>query len=139
MASIYSNARFTLVVTTGKDANHGLRGFHGITQPLWRLLEIYLVLSSTGHQLTRVPKMMQTKWYSRGWSLQEIVFSRQTLFLTDEGAFWECHCRTWSENATPNQVMVFKCSQEIPDIFRDSFLKDLRWPNPHLYLQLVTG
>jgi hypothetical protein len=33
MGSIYSNAALTIVAATGWDANHGLRGIHGITEP----------------------------------------------------------------------------------------------------------
>ncbi|PMD58619.1 HET-domain-containing protein [Hyaloscypha bicolor E] len=138
MASIYSNAHMTLVVAIGEDANHGLRGFHKITPPLERQSTS---MSLTAHQLTRVPILTRTKWYSRGWTLQEIVFSRRTLFLTSDGAFWECHCRTWSEDSTPDEVngWASKCSREKADIFRDSYMQPLSWPNLHMYLQLVAA
>ncbi|KAI1109253.1 HET-domain-containing protein [Nemania sp. NC0429] len=121
MASIYSNACMTLVVATGDDAEHWLRGISGIS-----------LKSAT------VPRPSY-KWYTRGWTLQEIVFSRRALYFTETGAFWECHCHTWSED-TPTTDLSWcnsKCNNKLSDIFRDSYFPS--WPNLHMYLQLVAA
>jgi len=138
MASIYSNARMTLVVALGDDAGYGLRGFASIRRaPLARGKRHHL--SWTEHQLTRLSHLPSTKWYSRGWTLQEIVFSRRTLFLTEEGAFWECHCHTWSEDTAGSFVRQVntKCNKKLADIFRSQYFPP--WPNLHMYLQLVAA
>ncbi|KAI0552572.1 HET-domain-containing protein [Xylaria curta] len=140
MASIYSNACMTLVVATGEDADHGLRGISGITPALdpQRRSSIWSS-GATEHRLTRLIDVPTSKWYSRGWTLQEIFFSHRTLYFTEAGVFWECHCHTWSEN-TSEQRLVWsnsKCNEELADIFRDSYFPS--WPNLHMYLQLVAA
>ncbi|KAI0865669.1 HET-domain-containing protein [Xylaria cubensis] len=140
MASIYSNACMTLVVATGDDADYGLRGISGITPALNRKKRRFVrPFRATEHQLTRVFGVPTSKWYSRGWTLQEIVFSRRTLYFTGTGVFWECHCHTWSEDTSERRLLWSnsKCNEKLADIFRDSYFPS--WPNLHMYLQLVTA
>ncbi|KAI1776542.1 HET-domain-containing protein [Hypoxylon cercidicola] len=137
MAHIYSNARMTIVVATGEDANYGLCGIRNISQS--RISQddrLFTSHRSTAHQLTRLPDIAETKWYSRGWTLQEIVFSRRTLYFTEGGVDWECHCGTWSEDDVTVRF-TSKCSKPVADIFRDSYFPP--WPDLHMYLQLVAA
>lgn len=137
MATIYSNARMTIVIAIGDNADHGLRGIKGMTPPLTRDHGV-TNLQRTAHQLTRIATIPSTKWYSRGWTLQEIVFSRRALYFTERGAFWECHCHTWSEDTLDFHLVSqnTRCNKIVADIFRDSYFP--RWPNLHMYLQLVS-
>ncbi|KAI1378259.1 HET-domain-containing protein [Hypoxylon crocopeplum] len=144
MAHIYSNARMTVVMAAGEDANHGLRGIPDISPPRRDRKEDRVFFngvypSQTAHQLTRFSGIPQTKWYSRGWTLQEIVFSRRTLYFTERHVFWECHCGTWTENSTAIRTVerTLKCHKVLSDIFRDSYFPP--WPNLHMYLQLVAA
>jgi hypothetical protein len=154
MAFIYSNARMTLVAAVGQGADSGLLGIQGITPPFERDSHFVLKFKDpeTGrvaninhraprlmaHQLTRVQEIPNTKWYSRGWTLQEAVFSRRILYLSETGAFWECHCDTWSEDTSQLRVKFCKpCKKAQADIFRDSYFPP--WPNLHMYLQLVAA
>ncbi|KAL8366521.1 hypothetical protein RB595_005018 [Gaeumannomyces hyphopodioides] len=136
MASIYSNARMTIVVAIGDGADHGLRGVQQFTSPLDPKKRGFIQpCRATEHQLTRLNRVLNSKWYSRGWTLQEIVFSRRTLYFTEAGAFWECHCHTWSEDSS--ERLDVKCGKKLADIFRDSYFPP--WPNLHMYLQLVAA
>ncbi|KAJ8121973.1 hypothetical protein ONZ43_g1710 [Nemania bipapillata] len=140
MASIYSNACMTLVVATGVGADYGLRGISGITPPLQsKDRDKDKPCLATEHQLTRLVDLPTSKWYSRGWTLQEIVFSRRTLYFTEAGAFWECHCHTWSEDTSERTLLWSnsKCNEKMANIFRDSYFPS--WPNLHMYLQLVAA
>ncbi|KAI1746307.1 heterokaryon incompatibility protein-domain-containing protein [Xylaria scruposa] len=135
MAAIYSNACMTLVVAIGDDTDHGLRGISGITPALDPEKRSSIQPSpATEHQLTRLNGVPASKWYSRGWTLQEIVFSRRVLYFTEAGAFWECHCYTWSEDT---RLLWSKCNEKLANIFRDSYFPS--WPNLHMYLQLVAA
>jgi hypothetical protein len=33
-------------------------------------------------------------WGHRGWTLQELLFSKRLIFFTKQGALWECHCQS---------------------------------------------
>jgi hypothetical protein len=142
MATIYACARMTVVVAVGCDAEHGLLGIQDVTPPLdstKRDSGIRISVLGTEHQLTRLEGVHLSKWYSRGWTLQEIVFSRRVLYFTEAGVFWECHCHTWSEN-TPKEHLAWenqRCTKKLTDIFRDSYFPP--WPNLHMYLQLVAA
>ncbi|KAH8900677.1 HET-domain-containing protein [Thozetella sp. PMI_491] len=123
MANIYSHASLTVVVAIGDCADHGLRGIPELTPGLDPKQRVKSWSTATEHQLTRLEYVPHTKWYSRGWTLQEIVFSRRTLYFTEHGAFWECHCHSWSER-TSEQQLAFentRCNDKFADIFRDSY------------------
>lgn len=135
MASIYSNAHMALVAAVGQGADDGLRGIQGITEPCE---DKKFDTKPTAHQLTRLSEITATKWYARGWTFQEVVFSRRILYLTDHGASWECHCESWTENTNPRQLRFCRpCNKVLADIFRDSYFPP--WPNLHMYLQLVAA
>lgn len=145
MAHIYSNARMTIVVTAGEGANYGLCGIRDISRP--RTSQVHRQNSvlprylkpTTAHQLTRLRGITESKWYSRGWTLQEMIFSRRTLYFTKSGVDWECHCATWTENYMTERRVKFalQCNKPVADIFRDSHFPP--WPNLHMYLQLVAA
>lgn len=138
MASIYSNAHFTLVVAIGDGAEHGLRGIESLTPPRGTITQFNSANGGSQSQLTRLPRLESTKWYSRGWTLQEIVFSHRVLYFLEEGAHWECHCVTWTEDE-PRSSTRFPsiCNKKHSDILRASHFTV--WPNIHLYLQLVVA
>ncbi|KAK7983475.1 hypothetical protein PG989_010877 [Apiospora arundinis] len=75
MADIYGNAYLTIVAASEWDANHGLRGIEGITKP--RDLSSYL----TTDQYREFMRVENSIWSSRGWTFQEMVFSRRKLLF----------------------------------------------------------
>lgn len=83
MAGIYANAYVTLIAGNGWDANHGLRGIQGVTEP--RHLS-----SSWKPGLIEDLDPYDSIWYSRGWTFQEMVFSPRKIMFQYQLASWEC-------------------------------------------------
>lgn len=44
--------------------------------------------------------LRQSKWNTRGWTLQELLYSRRVVFFFQETVTWECHCSLWQKNST---------------------------------------
>lgn len=93
MASIYLNAYVTIIAANGWDANHGLRGIKGVSEA--RQLSSYNPYHPNGSVEGLQP--YNSIWYTRGWTLQELVFSRRKLFFHYQTAIWECDCAVWHE------------------------------------------
>jgi hypothetical protein len=66
MAGIYANAYFTIIAASGWDADHGLRGIQGVTEP--RQVSTF---SKGDFQENLQP--FDSIWYSRGWTFQELT------------------------------------------------------------------
>jgi hypothetical protein len=97
MASIYASAYVTIVAANGWDADHGLRGIRGITDP--RQL--------SPNDASDVYESLQpytSIWYSRGWTFQEMVFSRRTIMLQYQVAIWVCNSASWHEATTNFEI-----------------------------------
>ncbi|KAK8851106.1 HET-domain-containing protein [Apiospora arundinis] len=96
MADIYGNAYLTIVAASEWDANHGLRGIEGITKP--RDLSSYL----TTDQYREFMRVENSIWApfqsSRGWTFQEMVFSRRKLLFQYQMVRWECCFGGWHES-----------------------------------------
>src|ERR1700712_717291 len=81
MTSITNNAYVMLVVAANGDANAGIPGISGrselrseFARPNWHTgISSYL---EPGYNY---------KWYTRGWTFQELVLSHQVTFLGVEG------------------------------------------------------
>jgi Heterokaryon incompatibility protein (HET) len=74
MASIYAFAYVTIVAANGWDANHGLRGVHGVT-------DARHLSPNDASDTYESLQPYNSIWYSRGWTFQEMVFSRRTIML----------------------------------------------------------
>jgi hypothetical protein len=79
--------------------------------------------------------LISSPWFSRGWTLQEFIFSRRKLIFHRKSVNWECHCATWHELQYPLTTLA-PCSSPPPNL---SFLGlDITvWPNFHRYARLV--
>lgn len=93
MASIYLNAYVTIIAANGWDANHGLRGIRGVSEA--RQLSSYNPYQANG--LVEGLQPYTSIWYTRGWTLQELVFSRRKIMFHYQTALWECNCAVWHE------------------------------------------
>ncbi|KPM41503.1 hypothetical protein AK830_g5101 [Neonectria ditissima] len=90
MGAIYSNAYVTIIAANGRDANHGLHGIDGVTAPR--------CISSTFDQdYVHSLQSHSTRWHDRGWTFQELFFSRRKIFFWSQVAVWECNCAMWHE------------------------------------------
>jgi hypothetical protein len=96
MAFIYANSYFTLVAAEGPNADHGLRGV-GASK---RDLSIHKIRLPSGSLVLNKPRAgfrLDSIWNSRGWTLQESLFSRR-LILFDGFVSWVCCEGEWSED-----------------------------------------
>jgi hypothetical protein len=97
MASIFAAATVTIIAMQGPDANYGLRGLRGISQPrnltqnLFRLAKGYQVMGYTNDLTWNI-------WSRRGWTCQEELFSKRTLVFDADMIQWRCACSCCFEN-----------------------------------------
>ena len=90
MAWIYASAYVTIIAADGWDANHGLRGLRSVTES--RFLH--------GDSVREVEQSLKTQsamWYSRGWTFQEMIFSRRRIMFHNQLVLWECPRASWNE------------------------------------------
>lgn len=90
MASIYSNSCLTLCAADGPDANSGLRGVPGCSQP--RNIQQDILAFSDGLATSRWIRQMHgsSVYDERGWTFQEKVLSRRVIAFTEHGLEWRC-------------------------------------------------
>ncbi|KAK6860510.1 hypothetical protein PG995_004146 [Apiospora arundinis] len=106
MADIYGNAYLTIVAASEWDANHGLRGIEGITKP--RDLSSYL----TTDQYREFMRVENSIWSSRGWTFQEMVFSRRKLLFQ-----YQMACRTLQDGLRAYLGVIKRFSEVVPGGF----------------------
>jgi hypothetical protein len=117
MGDIYAGAFATFVAASESDARHGLKGISGVTERRHfsagsrRLLMSPVVLDSSAcvniaileiatadlHSCTtgeilveQAQLLMKSKWFSRGWTFQENMFSCRKIIFQNETVNWEC-------------------------------------------------
>ncbi|KAJ6781376.1 hypothetical protein PWT90_04322 [Aphanocladium album] len=39
--------------------------------------------------------LLASRWNTRGWTLQELLYSRRAVFFFEDAVTWECHCDLW--------------------------------------------
>ncbi|ATY65123.1 Heterokaryon incompatibility [Cordyceps militaris] len=44
--------------------------------------------------------LLASRWNTRGWTLQERLYSRRAVFFFEETVTWECHCDLWQGTGT---------------------------------------
>ncbi|XXG97849.1 hypothetical protein Hte_004163 [Hypoxylon texense] len=118
MGSVYEMAYLTLIAANGEDADHGLHGIKGVTE------RRHLPTSPDFHNLyynnlrSDINAFNPSKWYSRGWTFQELFYSRRKLKFQYEVVLWECNCAHWHESTgvtgklppLPGDCMPLKCN-----------------------------
>lgn len=89
MDSIYAAAVFTIVVAGGENAEYGIPGLRGISRA--RELSAPLKLTSRLGLKPRTDiNITFSPWGSRGWTLQENVFSKRKIVFIHESVQWIC-------------------------------------------------
>ena len=135
MASIYLNAYVTIIAANGWDANHGLRGIKGAAEA--RQLSSYNPYHPDG--LVEGLQPYSSIWYTRGWTLQELVFSRKKLMFHYQTVIWECNCAVWHEasNAYLDDRPGFDRLDQLKLSPWTGGFQFAPWPNFHQYAELV--
>ncbi|KAI1385118.1 heterokaryon incompatibility protein-domain-containing protein [Hypoxylon trugodes] len=88
MDLIYNCAEVIIIAAAGQDPSYGLPGIRSrsLTQPHAKVGDQFLV--STLHEPD--DDILWSKWWRRGWTLQEGVLSRRRLVFTDHQVYYEC-------------------------------------------------
>jgi hypothetical protein len=88
MGHIYASAEFTIAAASGDNANHGISGVGGSSQP--RDSKFQGVHNDLGlHQDDYQSYKERAPWTGRGWTFQESLFSRR-LLVFDTVVTWMC-------------------------------------------------
>lgn len=144
MASIYANASFTIVAANGENANHGLPGLKGISEPRPRKATLWPLGKSLGLELVpgigSRPETSTTRfWSSRAWTLQEHLLSHKLLIFHDNTASWSCGRGSYFEHMTwPNEEMRGGPSTRCPPVAREAIDLSNRIPSIFSLLQLIS-
>jgi len=89
MGAIYHEAQVTLIAAAGTDATYGLPG---LTQDLKNPCSC--TVSRTVRQFhtkgSAIQSIIDSTWYTRGWTFQEGFMSRRRMYFTDVGVLYVC-------------------------------------------------
>ncbi|KAI0018119.1 heterokaryon incompatibility protein-domain-containing protein [Xylariomycetidae sp. FL0641] len=105
MGSIYANSALTIIAANGADADTGLHGLRGISKPrhysqaTYKLGGHRRVVGLPPGPTEEDPGWSTTHtWESRGWTVQEKIFSRRKLIFYDGLVCWQCgHGRKYED------------------------------------------
>lgn len=83
--------------------------------------------------------LLASKWHTRGWTLQELIYSRRAVFFFEDSVTWECHCDLW-QGTTTSMMKVLRgkrhaCTNPVAEAafgFRHA-----PWPDMDEYARLV--
>jgi len=109
MAGIYANSYVTVIAGNGWDADHGLRGFQGVTKE--RNLS-----SFSKSDINEISQPFSSIWYTRGWTFQEMVFSPRKIVFQYQLALWECSENAWHESSLSTNYSMLNASRLQPSI-----------------------
>ncbi|KAG9253326.1 tol protein [Emericellopsis atlantica] len=90
MAYVFANAYLTLVAAHG-DVHTGLIPLNPRRQGPRGL--------GSGTE-NHADLVRQSKWSTRGWTLEESYYSRRKVFFFEDAITWECHCELWQDSPT---------------------------------------
>jgi len=92
MAEIYSQSYLGINAAAGDDANAGLPPYKGRKPPVSYLIRTTpagSLVASLSPQIA-AEQLINSKWASRGWTLQEYALARKVVFFTGSYAFYRC-------------------------------------------------
>ena len=109
MDTIYRRAAVTVVSAGGSDANAPLPGlFPGSRMAAQYTCRVKgLDLISTEREITKLAR--NSKWNTRGWTVQENVLSRRILVFTENQVFFQCSQGTWREDLVLETPKLAPC------------------------------
>jgi hypothetical protein len=109
MASVYTNASLTIAAASNAASHEGFlqpyKKLRSVNIPFWFSPGIKMghmtIGESTSQDLyhdTFRQDVQEGPLAKRGWTLQELLLSRRTLFFGHEELHWECRSTRWSES-----------------------------------------
>lgn len=100
MAYVFSNAYLTFVAACG-DIYTGLTPLNPRRQG-----PMGLGKATEDHEAM----LKKSKWNTRGWTLEEGLYSRRRVYFFEEAITWECHCDLWQ--GTPSVTKAYRGRKE---------------------------
>lgn len=103
MARIYAQALFTIVAAAAENADSGLAGVQprsrNVSKDVITLSDMSLIVVPERflHQ-RRHMELRGCRWRSRGWTLQEELFSKRRLFFNTDRVLWQCSSSSYHED-----------------------------------------
>lgn len=132
MASIYAQAHFTVVATSGDDDQHGLPGVspRELNVELLRFGSSGRLLFSKfqGYKFWEEPG--NSSWHTRAWTYQERLISSRCLVFYQDSVKWCCNEALWHE-----YFDVTKSYRQ--DCVYDKEFQPKVWPDIEEYSELV--
>jgi hypothetical protein len=150
MGSIYANAYFTLVAAQNEDATQGLYSNERKASDLPSLPRSKAPTSFTDTEvlLDQAMHLMRSKWYSRGWTLQEYLLSKRRIVFHNNTINYECLCASWHENQDMSSVAEAHHQKQQVQILGSCVctykpqtgfeFESSPWPNVFRYARLVS-
>jgi hypothetical protein len=105
MDAIYEASQITIIAAAGQDADAGLPGVSNTprnSQPVIDLGNVKLVYSMASPQ----DVIKQSKWFTRGWTLQEAILPNRRLVFTDDQIYFECNAFLFQETIQTNLPLL---------------------------------
>jgi hypothetical protein len=105
MDSVYNAADITIIAADGDGADAGLPGVLDtarVTHPVIEMGEFDLLY----HPPHPYQTIRQSKWFTRGWTLQESVLSRRRLVFTQEQMYFECNAMNCCESLLEDRLVL---------------------------------
>ncbi|KAF1828218.1 hypothetical protein BDW02DRAFT_635312 [Decorospora gaudefroyi] len=89
------------------------------------------------HYQEAFTKSSELDWYRRGWTFQEMLFSRRKIIFQKDTVNWECHCSCWHEQMV---LTDDNASEEGQVCDRSQWIKSdsEHWPDMYRLARLVS-
>lgn len=165
MADIYRYSYATIIAAQGSDVNGGLRGINAVPR-VWDVEKQFeeqqrkerksaqraaaatwarprkptkhpLEMSDKETMAAMARMLMKTKWYSRGWTFQEQLFSVRKIYFHDDTVNWECHCASFYEAQDISSQQVRGLCHKTCEQVQAAFIDSATWPDFYRYARLV--
>lgn len=144
MGQIYQGAILTIVAAQGQDAGACIHFKNGSVASD---LRVNSQAEAENAPFATQAEDLEAKWIyyreivassawgHRGWTLQELLFSKRLIFFTRQGALWECHCANrWS--AYPNDLHSLH-PEGLEYLCPPRSFHGREWPDLELYTHTV--
>ncbi|GAB0131625.1 hypothetical protein EsDP_00000087 [Epichloe bromicola] len=128
MAYVFSNAYLTIVAAHG-NVHTGILALDP-RRP---------IRTHKPGNLEHEELLLASKWNTRGWTLQELIYSRRAVFFFEDSLTWECHCDLW-QGTTTNTMKILRgkkpvCTNRLSE---SAFgFQHTPWPDLDEYARLV--
>lgn len=153
MGEIYAGSLFTLVAAQNEEASLSLYGHrrmalvHGDSPSKQEKRRADgQPLDGAKYMLDQAISLMQTKWYSRGWTFQEYIFSTRRVIFQIDTVNWECLCASWHECQDISRLTLAPSHTPTPNFDTSATKMDVPvaglnnslWPDMMRFTRLMT-